>query len=39
LPGAKIDYGKQDQGKTLVRAIAIKNGGRADLSIESVVPG
>lgn len=34
----KIDYGKQPQDKTLVRAIVIKNGGRADLSIESVVP-
>jgi hypothetical protein len=34
----KIDYGKQPQEKTLVRAIVIKNGGLADLNIESVVP-
>jgi hypothetical protein len=34
----KIDYGKQPQDKTLVRAIVIKNGGLADLNIESVVP-
>jgi hypothetical protein len=33
-----IDYGKQPQDKSLVRAILIKNGGLADLSIESVVP-
>ena len=34
----KIDYGKQPQDKTLVRAIVIKNGGLADLNVESVVP-
>jgi hypothetical protein len=34
----KIDYGKQPQDKALVRAIVIKNGGLADLNIESVVP-
>ena len=34
----KIDFGKQPQGKTLVRAIVVKNGGRAALKIESVVP-
>lgn len=34
----KIDYGKQPQEKTLVRAIVVRNGGRADLKIESVVP-
>jgi len=34
----KIDYGKQPQEKTLVRAIVIKNGGLANLNIESVVP-
>lgn len=38
VPDKKIDYGKQPQGKTLVRAIVIKNGGRADLNIEAVVP-
>jgi len=37
-PGKKIDYGKQPQEKTLVRAIVIKNGGLANLNIESVVP-
>jgi len=35
---AKIDFGKQNQGKTLNRAIAIKNTGKADLNIDSVVP-
>jgi len=39
VPSAKIDYGKQDQGKTLIRAIAIRNGGKSDLNIEQVVPG
>ena len=34
----KIDFGKQPQDKTLVRAIIVKNGGREDLKIESVVP-
>jgi hypothetical protein len=34
----KIDFGKQPQDKTLVRAIVVKNGGREDLKIESVVP-
>ncbi|HSE37149.1 MAG TPA: hypothetical protein VLG74_07590 [Blastocatellia bacterium] len=38
IPEKKIDFGKQPQDKTLVRAIVVKNGGRADLSIESVVP-
>jgi len=38
VPEKKIDYGKQPQDKTLVRAIVIKNGGLADLNIESVVP-
>ena len=37
-PAKKIDFGKQPQDKSLVRAIMIKNGGRADLNIESVVP-
>jgi hypothetical protein len=37
-PEKKIDFGKQPQDKTLVRAIAIRNGGRAVLNIESVVP-
>ena len=38
VPNKKIDYGKQPQDKTLVRAIVIRNGGLADLNIESVVP-
>jgi hypothetical protein len=38
VPEKKIDYGKQPQDKTLVRAIVVKNAGRADLKIESVVP-
>ena len=38
VPEKKIDYGKQPQGKEMVRAIVIKNGGLADLNIESVVP-
>ena len=38
VPDKKIDFGKQPQDKTLVRAIVIKNGGLADLKIESVVP-
>lgn len=38
IPEEKFEFGKQPQGKTLVRAIVVKNGGRADLKIESVVP-
>ena len=34
----KIDFGKQPQNKSLVRTIVVKNGGRADLKIDSVVP-
>lgn len=37
-PDKKLDFGKQPQDKTLVRAIAIRNGGREDLKIESVAP-
>jgi hypothetical protein len=37
-PTKKIDYGKQPQDKTIVRSIVIKNGGLANLDIESVVP-
>src|SRR6185436_18376725 len=37
-PAKKIDYGKQPQDKSLVRAIVIKNAGQANLNIESVVP-
>ena len=38
VPDKKIDFGKQPQDKNLVRAIVIKNGGLADLNVESVVP-
>src|SRR6266496_4373639 len=34
-PEKQIDFGKQPQNKNLVRPIVIKNGGRADLNIES----
>lgn len=37
-PEKKLDFGKQPQDKSLVRAIPIRNGGRADLNIESVAP-
>ncbi|HSB09624.1 MAG TPA: hypothetical protein VLM38_09080 [Blastocatellia bacterium] len=37
-PEKRVDFGKQPQDKNLIRAIAIRNGGRADLKIESVVP-
>jgi hypothetical protein len=37
-PEKRIDFGKQPQDKNLVRAIAIRNGGQADLKIESIVP-
>ena len=37
-PDKKIDFGKQPQDKTLVRAITISNGGHGLLNIESVVP-
>lgn len=37
-PEKKVDFGKLPQEKTLIRAIAIRNGGRADLNIEAVVP-
>ena len=37
-PEKRIDFGKQPQEKNLVRAIAIRNGGSADLKIDSIVP-
>ena len=37
-PDKKLDFGKQPQDKTLIRAIAIRNAGREDLKIESVAP-
>jgi hypothetical protein len=37
-PEKKLDFGKQPQDKTIVRAIHIKNAGQAALNIESVTP-
>ncbi len=37
-PAKRLEFGKQPQDKTLVRAIVIRNGGRADLKVESVTP-
>jgi len=37
-PAKRLEFGKQPQDKTLIRAITIKNGGRAVLNIESVTP-
>jgi len=37
-PEKRLDFGKQPQDKNLVRAIAIRNGGSADLKIDSIVP-
>ena len=37
-PEKRIDFGEQPQDKNLVRAIAIRNGGSADLRIDSIVP-
>lgn len=37
-PAAKLDFGKQPQDKTLVRAIVISNRGTDSLKIESVTP-
>ena len=37
-PEKKLDFGKQPQDKTIVRAIHIKNSGQAALNIESVTP-
>jgi len=37
-PAKRLEFGKQPQDKTLVRAISIRNGGRADLKVESVTP-
>ena len=34
----ELDFGKQPQDKTLVKAIRIKNGGSVPLNIESVAP-
>ena len=37
-PAKRLEFGKQPQDKTLIRAIVIKNGGRANLNVESVTP-
>jgi hypothetical protein len=37
-PSKRLEFGKQPQDKTLIRAIVIKNGGRANLNVESVTP-
>lgn len=37
-PAKRLEFGKQPQDKTLVRAIVIKNGGSANLNVESVTP-
>ena len=37
-PPKRLEFGKQAEDKTLVRAITIKNGGKANLNIESVTP-
>lgn len=38
VPVKKIDFGTQRAGKSLVRTITVKNMGKAELKIESVVP-
>jgi hypothetical protein len=39
LASREINFGTQKRDKTLNHTIRIKNGGKADLKIESVVPG
>jgi hypothetical protein len=38
VPEKRLDFGKQPQDKTMVRAIPIRNGGLSVLNIESVTP-
>jgi len=38
LPEKRLDFGKQPQDKTMIRAIPIKNGGLSVLNIDSVTP-
>jgi hypothetical protein len=38
VPEKRLDFGKQPQDKTMVRAIPIRNGGLGVLNIESVSP-
>jgi predicted lipid-binding transport protein (Tim44 family) len=38
LPASNVDFGSVYQGKSLTRNLVVRNAGKADLSIESVVP-
>jgi len=38
VPEKRLDFGKQPQDKTMIRAIPIKNGGLSMLNIDSVTP-
>lgn len=38
VPEKRLDFGKQPQDKTMIRAIPIKNGGLSVLNIDSVTP-
>ena len=38
VPEQKLNFGKQPQDKTMVRAIPVRNGGQSILNIESVTP-
>ena len=38
VPEKRLDFGKQPQDKTMIRAIPIKNGGLSALNIDSVTP-
>jgi len=38
VPVTKIDFGKQPKEKTITRSITVKNVGKSELKIESVVP-
>ena len=38
VPAAKIDFGKQPQGKSIARTITIRNAGKAPLNIAAVEP-
>ena len=38
VPEKRLDFGKQPQDKTMVRAIPIRNGGLGVLNIESITP-
>jgi hypothetical protein len=38
VPVTRIDFGKQPKDKTITRTITVKNVGKSELKIESVVP-